>query len=56
MLLTEKLRQQGADILSDAELLALLMLPLTPQHQAITITQQWLDRYQGLSGLFNTDH
>ena len=48
-----KLREQGADKLDDAELLAILISPGTKGHPAEAIARELIKRFDSLAGLAN---
>lgn len=47
----ERLLRQGAQVLSDAELLAIFLRTGTQQHSVVSLARLLLDRFQGLAGL-----
>lgn len=51
----EKLLAQGAAALADAELIALLLRTGLQGVPVLTLAQQMLDRFGGISGLLHTD-
>jgi DNA repair protein RadC len=51
----ERLLAQGAGVLSDAELLAVLLRTGLPGKSAVELGRELLSRFQGISGLFSAD-
>lgn len=52
----ERLLQQGANVLSDAELLAIFLRTGGPKQSALDMARNMLNRYGNLYDLLNSDH